>query len=449
MCTLICTCDLADCIRDTQFHLPVEVLINRFFHTIRESTHALLRQYGRYPGNFTTLPSRRPQRYYTHILFGAQKNCTSSPSSPACYFAPTSPLPPYDPYKKRESEYKPPKYLAASMLMGTAGHVQSLYGYANELLETDMQRNGSQEIFSQIFGAQEYRRGLYHQSTLSFITRVSQWIGANFFVSKNQPHLLDASSVSHISNSSEQSHCEFGIALDYTSSLFQMIDGPFKSDIKLVRFANISESLHMPRKVMKKIHIPDDLNATVPPFCLQSPSPEPLTALDTLPQSTSWSDIALATNMLTPDSPIVPSALHLPSETNDLAQLWYNPYARALLRQSFRVPSIPINITIPSPLLLRPTKSKSLQQSPRDVSYTDVRGGRGGVWTDKGQWIEWNEVCGAFDEELFGDGKGIFGHEDDGTSEGKTKAVYNSFGQLIAMKKIPAEVKKEKWSQGL
>ena len=55
----------------------------------------------------------------------------------------------------------------------------------------------------------------------------------------------------------------------------------------------------------------------------------------------------------------------------------------------------------------------------------DLRGGHGGVWTNKGMWLGWSEVCGAWDEVLFGDGKGAWG---EGEEE---EPVYNKFGKLI------------------
>lgn len=69
---------------------------------------------------------------------------------------------------------------------------------------------------------------------------------------------------------------------------------------------------------------------------------------------------------------------------------------------------------------------RAISSFAREVSYTDLRGGCSGIWTDKSRWLEWKEICGAFDEELFSDGKGDFGHEDeegDGMT-GKVKAVH-------------------------
>lgn len=320
------------------------------------------------------------------------------------------------------------------MTMGTAGHLRPIYKYANELLETGSGRKGSQHIFSQVFGAQEYHRERYHQSTLSSLTKASQWIASNLGSgSKYQRHQLDHPTRLNNSSSSESgSHCEFGIGLDYTSSVFQIIDSPSEVDMEYLKFSNVSKSLNLCEKLTKKIHLPTDLNLTSP-FNLHSPSKEPVTEFDNLPSGPiSWSDVALATNTLIPESPIVPSILnfHNPSpHLNDSTapsipswdQLWYHSYSRALLRQSLRAPSTPITAIIPPLLPLKPAKSKLFkpyqQHQSQDVQYTDLRGGRGGVWTDKGEWLEWNEVCGNFDAKVFGDGKGVFGKWDVGESE--------------------------------
>lgn len=45
---------------------------------------------------------------------------------------------------------------------GTADHPRPMYKHAYELGESDMGRNGSQYVLSQIFWAQEYLHELYH-----------------------------------------------------------------------------------------------------------------------------------------------------------------------------------------------------------------------------------------------------------------------------------------------
>ena len=96
--------------------------------------------------------------------------------------------------------------------------------------------------------------------------------------------------------------------------------------------------------------------------------------------------------------------------------MWYQPHARALLRQYIRSPDGPI-------------AAEAAAEGAE--KWWDLRGGKGGMWTDKGEWLSWNEVCGAFDGEVFADGKGVFGHEEQGGAE---KPIYNSFGKLVAGK---------------
>jgi hypothetical protein len=58
------------------------------------------------------------------------------------------------------------------------------------------------------------------------------------------------------------------------------------------------------------------------------------------------------------------------------------------------------------------------------------------------QWLEWAEVCGKFDDDVFLDGKGMFGfeHEDLGVEQ----PLYNSFRNMISNKEQSSEVKLNK-----
>ena len=410
---------------DALFQLPAEVLISRFFHTIRDSNYVLLQKYGRYPGNSTA--SQRPQRYYTNVLFGAQKDCTDSPSSPACPSAPPSTLPeyPHDPYKRHEWEHRRPRYFTSSMVMGTVGHLRPIYKYASDLLNTDVGRNGSQDVLAQIFGAQEHQRALYHQSTLSPFAKASKWIASRFIPeSEDQCRLLYHSTILNKSNASDGNvHRDFGISLDYTSSVLQVLDCASENDVQFVKSSNLSKSLHLSERSLKKIHLPRDLNGTAPPYGMHPPSEGPLTALEAPPQSLAWSDINLATNFVIPESPIIPSILHISPQINATIQLWYEPYARTLFQQSLHAPPTSITLTIPPLLQFKPNRHmltelesaalNATQQSSgwREVSYTDLRGGRGGIWTEKGEWKAWDEVCGAFDDVLLSDGKVVLSNE--------------------------------------
>jgi hypothetical protein len=292
------------------------------------------------------------------------------------------------------------------MMMGRLGHLRSLYQHAFALREAGDPTDG-QHMFSQVFAAQEYNREVYRQSTLSSFLKVYQWVATMLVPS--HPHNLFKIQSSHRNYSESPISSELGIELDTTSSVFQIIDDTSRTDIQPIVFSSLSNSPPIRLSRVSRIQIPADLNLTTSPFHPGSRvTPHPL----------SWSDVPLVTNTLVPTSPIVPSTLNLNPKLNASLPLWYEPYARDLLRQSLGGSSSHIaTITLPSTQAPRSSSEEEggqglSESESEEVQFVDMRGGRGGVWTDKGEWLSWNEVCGAFDEEVFGDGGGEFVLED-------------------------------------
>ena len=79
--------------------------------------------------------------------------------------------------------------------------------------------------------------------------------------------------------------------------------------------------------------------------------------------------------------------------------MWYFPFARALMRNHLRSAEGPAAI------------QAAITGGDREL---DVRGGKGGFWTDTGTWLEFGEVCRGFEDQLFADGFGEWGHEGGG-----------------------------------
>ena len=91
--------------------------------------------------------------------------------------------------------------------------------------------------------------------------------------------------------------------------------------------------------------------------------------------------------------------------------MWYSTSARALLRRYIR----------------SSTGANAARSAAKGgLGWGDTRGGRGGVWTDKATWMSWGEACKGTEEEVFADGKGVWGQE-----EGDGKVV-NEFGKVIS-----------------
>lgn len=205
---------------------------------------------------------------------------------------------------------------------------------------------------------------------------------------------------------------EYGLGLDYESQLFQTMTHSH-GDIEFLYY-NDPETLAHAREQYRipapqPLLLPPEIQRAAPPIPPLPPAqierPGNLTKtpyVDNLLSNLTWYDVPLATNMHVPSTPAL---LHFNGDKSYLStwwpQMWYQPDSRALLR---RYMSNPLS---------------------GHTAHRDTRGGRGGVWTDTAQWYDWEEVCRGYEDEVFADGKGPWGHE-----EG-VKKIYNSFGKLI------------------
>ncbi|KAI9846669.1 MAG: hypothetical protein M1837_003724 [Sclerophora amabilis] len=151
----------------------------------------------------------------------------------------------------------------------------------------------------------------------------------------------------------------------------------------------------------RRLSLSPDLVVLAPPFA-SSVNDESGSPLGHLPSNLSWSELALAANVYVPS---IPATFHSngPKEyLNDRwPKMWNQPYARPLLKQSMDAAAAEMRTT------------------------WDRRGGRGGAWNDGGQWMNWLEVCGGYEDEIFRDGKGPWGGED---GDGRP---YEAFGGVI------------------
>ncbi|PQE03293.1 Legume-like lectin family protein [Rutstroemia sp. NJR-2017a BBW] len=421
---------------DSWLQLPAEVTISRFFHGMRDSSDSLLKQYGRLDLGDDEIPMLlRPQKYTHKVLFGAQKECPNAPDDPACYSVPQSPLPSdiygFETDKHPEGKYNRPRYMSSKMVMGQVTDMRPIYERAAQLLKDHPGITNSQDIFSQILGEQEYQRTIYQESQLPK-SKWNSWLTSKLGQSTNMPAVKPKNMTTILGR-----NYEFGIGLDYYSSIFQVMNNS-ADDVRFVKFSTpsliISPSKHAASTFKDLLHLPPDLNFSASPFALHTVSTKipdpPFNEIDALlpdPNNTSWNDVNLATNVIVPGSS-VPATLnfHGDQSTMDLLdewwpKIWFQEHGRALLRQYMRSPDGPI------------AAEAAADGGDR---WWDLRGGKGGVWTGRGEWLEWREVCGKVDglsggqtveDVLFGDGWGVYGKEKVGG-----KPVFDKFGKLVS-----------------
>ncbi|KAH6713544.1 hypothetical protein BKA61DRAFT_436308, partial [Leptodontidium sp. MPI-SDFR-AT-0119] len=410
---------------DTIFQLPASVTISRFLHTSQDTSSKLFSKYGQVPNtNGTNLPnSQRPPKYTHKILFGATKSCSSPLDDPACHSIPESPLP-KDIYSSSPSQASqtevenegvnhPPHHISPSLLIGRASSLRPFYKHLSELLEFSTQgKKSSQQTIAQIYSEQEQAR------VLSLASSKSNRLASVFTNTKtNQEDTsISTNPLNQTLDADRIQNYEFGISLDYINSIFQAMQSS-SADIEIIRFYQASDVIKGPSKsqaalykIKRSIHLPADLeNAPPPPFVVldkeedeehisNSNSNENTTSSLDEPRKNndedtntpqSWSSFPLWTNTRVPTSS-VPAMLNFHDtdaepNTNGIKnindtwkKMWFHNSTRSLLQSH-----------------LSSTDSNEPISVNAGERWFDVRGGKGGVWTQRGEWVPWETVCGG------------------------------------------------------
>ena len=377
------------------FQLPAEVTVSRFLSHIKTSDAKLLNKYGRKPPhidlNSGIIPLGSP-RYTQAVLFGAQEECSNILDDAACRSAPQTPLL-RDIYGPEPEEYpgskiNMPRYLSSPAAIGRVADLRSIYSRSNDILETNAgEQYNNQQILARIFGKQEYvrsvRADVFRHKSLIPVFPPGLDNGRNIELGTNY---------------------EFGMGLDYTGSVFQDLSNSV-TDMRFVAFRDpptITWASLPPTSAFENlVQLPQDLLTGfpfAPPRASSIPGSNPPLHpdLDNLPgENVTWPDVELLTNIVVP-STSVPAVLNLHGnvtlQDEWWRKMWFQPFGRALLRQWLRGPEEGV-------------------ATEGGQWRWDIWGGKGGVWTSGGTWLDWNEVCGGFEEEVFGDGRGRFGGE--------------------------------------
>ncbi|MCJ1414432.1 hypothetical protein MMC32_000758 [Xylographa parallela] len=404
---------------DVWFQLPPELLVTRYHTLIQDANRRLRKQYGITSKQISSIGTKKSgtQMYEQSVVFGADKLCWPNVSDdPACASLPESTLPD-DSYGKTtdrdpEGFNNRPKYLNSGTITGPVGDVRTIYKRALEKVDQGFGAIGDQFVFAEILGEQEYARDLSNSNA-----RNSWFLGLSGSLSPFQPSLPVTRTVKNITLIPNQRY-EYFIGLDYRSSLFQTMTHSGE-DIRFITYDNVTS-----RSSNKRQILPLDVSRARPPY----PSNDTLTtlmtnkilalskSLDKLPShgQNTWLSTPLATNLR---SFTVPTLLHINGDKSLLdswwPSVWFQPNARALLRHYMRTPQPFLWGTVAGP-----------------EKMWDMRGGRGGVWTSDGRWLEWGEVCEGVEESVFGDGKGTWGEEE---GDGRT---FNSFGKQVTGKVV-------------
>ena len=414
---------------DVWFQLPPSIMIQRFNDWVENADAELLRRYGMISEdqNGDSIPERVP-RYQQRVIFGADKLCWPNPhEDPACTAVPYSVLPKdiygADTDKLPNSLHNRPRWLNSGNVMGRVKDVRKVYDAALKKVEKGSGGLGDQYVFAAIFGEQEFQRETQRRENEGWLDYLTDALGTS-------ASPLAANVTMNNMTTVPGQRYEFGIGLDYRSSLFQTMTHSV-DDVDFIYYNTSTDLLSKSRHHSLPLYLPKDLQAANSPLSYASPgnhsresdpkrkglllpySPK----LDSLPDQNTgnaeitWRGVPLATNTY---SSSIPALLHINGDKSLLKswwpKIWFHPYGRALLRR-----------------FIRSTQTVEAAEAAEQggVNWWDMRGGRGGVWTDKATWMPWHEVCSGVEDALFDDGKGVFGKE-----EGDQRRV-NSFGKVL------------------
>ncbi|KKY22870.1 hypothetical protein UCRPC4_g03070 [Phaeomoniella chlamydospora] len=376
------------------FQLPPSTVIGRFKSLTEQLNENLRAQYGTITGGSD---NSRVSRYTQKILFGADKVCNSATNLQAdlaCAAVPESPLPEdsWGPQTDKDSQgsHNRPRYLHPRTVIGRAGPLKEFYGYAINLIAE--QKLDADYVFSTIFGEQEYQREKW-RSTQS--TPWSTWLGDKLGSSKT-PNISNL----HMDVKLGQDY-EYGIGLDYSSTLFFTLSRSIK-DAEWIQFNDteglktLQERHNIPKP--KPVTMPLDLQRTKSPFYrrqagdeTKSPMEENFDLPD--PKSLDWSNLMLAINA---HSKKVSPLLVLEGEDEEhignwWSQLWFHPWAKALLQKAIDEP----------PALLYRDRTAFLTGSQPEAIMSPTPEEYGGAWIDNGKWLSWDKLCSAYEDEIF------------------------------------------------
>lgn len=330
----------------TWFQLRPEVLLKRYYNINRSGDKRLVSSMG--------IETVEVQGMRQSIVFPASSTCGAvAMTDRGCHAIPESPL------SRGTSQMNAPQYLAQGVKVGPAKDLYELYRRAVAIIERSQDFEDELQVFTEIFGQQEYRRSLLHRQPRSWLQR----FGGLFSGENPKPQIH------------EDHPDEFSIGLDYAGELSLSTEtGP----------ESFTWSKHN--------HLPLDITSSMPPFWAASDQ--------TLPSGKTWKDLNLLTNSHTHSIPAIiqqnTSADHH-LHKSQWANLWLQPYARKLLDAHMFIPTMPLTSV---------RDGGGVEQ----VFWSTTIDEKAGAKVADGPWLGWDRLCPGEElaEEVFGDGEGVW-----------------------------------------
>lgn len=371
----------------TLFQLPSEVLLDEYHIMTRKANRNLASQYWKLPAHKPALDELRSQYYppppqksrqrFNQTVFFAVEPSPPNPSLSVPYL----------------SRFKLPNprpagpSLNTGVVLGTGSSLRNLFSAAAS--QNTLIARSDTTTFRTILAQQTAIRASISHAHRHILHWLSHTIGLT------TPSIRLAQTSETVTSAHD-----LGIGLDETSSLFRTVT-PQSAANSAARFGTVAAAPYL--------SLPASLKTARQPFSYHASThhansslSDPASAPESLlPTTQSWAQVPL----LHVDGKHIPAVLTFPlsaassnaseAQIRDSAvetlwpSLWFAPHARQLLQSYLRGAS---------------SKEVASQAAVGGERWWDSRGGRGGVWTTGGEWIDAGELCGEFGAEIFSDG---------------------------------------------
>ncbi|KKY27493.1 hypothetical protein UCRPC4_g01088 [Phaeomoniella chlamydospora] len=399
---------------DTWFQLGPDVLLSRYNSINRQANDRIFKRLCR----SRSCPFDPFSHISQHILFSSQKKCwPHSPDELACHAAPASTLPEdvYGPetdvpYPDDENPFLRTRgrYLNSGFAIGPVKAMRRVFEEAERRMKIDDHAGSDQGVLSDIFATQEYAREILRRKyyaehpTQRFFLGLSTFVFGRSSFDRDREAVLQPSATKEVLALDESSltsiqSLDYGIGLDYTSELSHVTVFA-QRDADWITYPPSSST---PSRYWNIL--PMNIKSLPPTFTSFIPPPP-------LPNVTTWDNIPLYTNLFTKTIPL--SVHHNAWQRNmkDLrqkmwGQMWWNPQAFELLAAHAVGPRVPIV----SEEIEGDEQISRIERAPmtRTSKTTNIKEywspveNKGGARADNGTWIEWDDLCGKWAEELF------------------------------------------------
>jgi hypothetical protein len=315
------------------------------------------------------------------ILFGPDKTCwPDDERRAACWAIPESSLASdmFGPATDTWMVPNRPRWLNSGTIMGPAQDMRAMFaatmGVVRRKYDEGFEfRNSDQYYFQEMWAEQEVGRSMRRDG-------------------KVEAPLVKPDVRGTIPKIPRGIRTEHHVALDYESDVFQT-SAAYTEYLTWMSFNHSTPLVNQVSGTTKRIDqmvLSGDIESSIPPFGADKPN-------TTLPTGKGWADMMLGTNMVTQQ--IFP-VWHMTGEksyrTRWWPRMWFHPHAEALLDASKREAA-------------QWKKGERAIAKAKGISYTGAEmqvrekpsGTDVGVWTDQGNFVPWDSMCGTYSEELF------------------------------------------------